>query len=128
MSVLERTAAALRRSGDSFWSRRRLNGAVIVRLAGELDMATWKQLDQQLSSALSNGSRAIVLDLSDVDYIDGHSIGLIAAAWTSAKDRGRSLRVSGLRGMPRDLFDILGLQSLVATPGMDNRRGHDGFR
>ncbi len=89
-------------------------------------MATWTHLDELLTSAVSDGSGAIVLDLSDVDYIDCRSIGLIVAAFTAAKDRDRSLRVSGLHGMPKDLFDILGLQSLLATPGVDDGRGRHG--
>ena len=125
MSVLD-PSAARRRAGNSHGSRRHFNGAVVVRLAGELDMATWTHLDELLTSAVSDGSGAIVLDLSDVDYIDCRSIGLIVAAFTAAKDRDRSLRVSGLHGMPKDLFDILGLQSLLATPGVDDGRGRHG--
>ena len=125
MSVLE-PSAARRRAGNSPWSRRRLNGAVVVRLAGELDMATWAHLDELLTSAVSDGSLMIMLDLSDVHYIDAHSIGLIVAACTAAKDRGRSLHVSGLHGMPKDLFHILGLQSLLATSSVDDGRGRHG--
>jgi len=109
-----------RRSGSFAWSQRQRNGRVLVRLAGELDMATWSDLDELLGAAVSDGARRVMIDLSAVDYIDAHSIGLIVAAWTAAEDRGLSLRIDGLRGSPKDLFIILGLEALMATPGVDD--------
>jgi anti-anti-sigma factor len=83
-------------------------------------MATWSDLDELLGAAVSDGARRVMIDLSAVDYIDAHSIGLIVAAWTAAEDRGLSLRIDGMRGFPKDLFIILGLEALMATLGVDD--------
>ncbi len=93
---------------------------VVVRFAGELDLSTAAGVQAQLSAAQSRRVAAIVLDLSEVNFIDAHSIGLIVAAWANAKDHGRVLRIVGLHGMPARLFSILGLERLSSDATSDD--------
>ena len=79
----------------------------------------------QLRAAQSRRVAAILLDLSEVNFIDAHSIGLIVAAWASAKDHGRVLCVVGLHGMPARLFSMLGLERLSRDPASDIDGGGD---
>ena len=108
------------------WSQQCVDGAVVIHLAGELDLSTAVELRRRLMRVAESGAAAtIVLDMSDVRFIDAHSVGLIVTAWAAAKCRGRQLRVDGLHGMPARVFGLLGLEPLLArrTWGRRGRRG-----
>jgi anti-anti-sigma factor len=99
-----------------------MDGAVVVRLAGELDMSTAAELRRRLLRVVkSTAAPTIVLDLSDVSFIDAHCAGLIETTWADARCRGRQLRVDGLHGIPARVFNVLGLEPIVAR-----RRWEDG--
>jgi anti-sigma B factor antagonist len=100
-------------------------GILTVRLAGPLDITTGHALEELLIAAVSVGPRLIILDLSDVDFIDCHSIGLIIAARNVAEARGGSLRVDVPTGAPQRLFDHLGLRSSLTTWAKDRMGGQD---
>ena len=99
---------------------------MVVSVAGELDISTGPALRELLAAAISDGPRTILLDLSEVKFVDCYSIGLIIAASNAARDLGRLLRVDGVDRMTKDLFNVLGLQSLLTAPAGDGMGGHDG--
>ena len=104
------------------WSQGALDGAVVVRLAGELDLSTAAELRQLLLRvAESDTAATVVLDMSDVRFIDAHSIGLIVSASKAAKVRGRELQVDGLDGLPARVFRLVGLEPMLVrrTSGGD---------
>lgn len=97
------------------WSHRRVDGGIVVYLAGELDLSTAEELGRRLMSVAESGAAAtVVLDLSDVRFIDAQSIGLIVSAWAAAKFGGRELCVDGLHGIPARVFGLLGLDPILA--------------
>jgi anti-anti-sigma factor len=107
-------------------SRPSVDDVGTVRLAGELDMSAWTELGDLLVHVVeSNRARPIVLDLSDLRFIDAHSIGLIVAAWTTATRSGRGLRVSGLHGLLEQVFRVLGLQQLLTEREAEEIPGGD---
>ena len=96
------------------WSQGALDGAVVVRLAGELDLSTAAELRQLLLRvAESDTAATVVLDMSDVRFIDAHSIGLIVGASKAAKVRGRELQVDGLDGLAARVFRLVGLEPML---------------
>jgi anti-anti-sigma factor len=64
--------------------------AAVVRLIGEHDMTTAPQLRQQLQS-LSEQAAAIVLELSDAEFIDSSVIHALTEADQLLRERGRRL-------------------------------------
>jgi anti-anti-sigma factor len=94
-----------------------VDGAVVVCLGGELDVST-VELGPLLRGVVESGADAmIVLDMSDVCFIDAYSIGLIMGAWKAAKARGRGLQVDGLRGLPARVFRLVGLEPVLVCQG-----------
>lgn len=61
----------------------------------------------------STPASLVVLDLSEVRFIDAHSVGLIVAASAAAHRRRRTLIVEGLRGIPATVVRRLGLEPLL---------------
>jgi len=88
---------------------------VLVRPAGELDIATAGGLRDRLRAAVElEGVSTIVVDFSDVTFVDAYSIGVIVSAWNEAAARGRLLRVVRLSGMAAKLFVAVGLGALCS--------------
>ena len=101
-------------------SRAGIQDVIIVHLAGEFDLSRWAELEALLMNTVeSNRASPIVLDLSNVSFIDAHSIGLIVAASTAVSSDGRGLRVRGLHGLPERLFRLLGLEELLTDHAAD---------
>lgn len=112
--------------GGFGWSLRRVDGAVVVRVAGELDLSTSAEWRRKLMKlAESDPYTVAVLDLSDVQFIDAHSVGLIVAACSAARKRGRRLEVDGLQGIPAVVFRRLGLEPLLARRRNEEMAGRN---
>jgi len=56
------------------------DSSVVVRVSGELDVATSPSLAAVLAGPAAGGTGAVVVDLSDVTFVDTRSVGVIAAA------------------------------------------------
>jgi anti-sigma B factor antagonist len=108
-----------------WWQRSLDDDAAVVCLAGELDLSTAAELRQVLRVAESGTAATVVLDMSDVRFIDAHSIGLIVGASKAAKVRGRVLQVDGLDGLPARVFRLVGLEPMLVrrTSGGDGVGG-----
>jgi len=70
---------------------------------------------------------AVVLDMSQVRFIDAAAVRVILSAHAAAAACGRRLYVDGLRAGPARVFELLGLgwlrwPSLSASPNARTRR------
>jgi anti-sigma B factor antagonist len=86
----------------------RRNGAVIVSLAGELDLYNAEEVRSALLDTLANGPELLVVDLGEVAFIDSTALGVLIEARSRMNDRSgfrlaapgievrRALEVSGL--------------------------------
>jgi anti-sigma B factor antagonist len=84
------------------------NGAVVVRLGGELDLYNAATVRQALLDVAKDAPDRLILDLSEVEFIDSTALGALIEARASLPDRGvlliaapayetrRALQVSGL--------------------------------
>ena len=86
----------------------RQGDACVVRLAGELDLYNAAQVRQALNEAASDSPTRVVVDLSEVDFIDSTALGVLIEARTRLDNRRafllaapgletrRALEISGL--------------------------------
>ena len=65
----------------------------LARVAGEIDASNVADLSQRLLDAISNRSRALVLDLTETSYIDSSGISLIFDAAARMRNRRQQLRL-----------------------------------
>lgn len=72
------------------------------------ELRTWL-----MRTAESSAAAVIVLDLSDVCFIDANCAGVIMGAWESAGRHGGRLEVAGLHGIPELVFNLLGLAPIL---------------
>lgn len=66
-------------------------GALVARLTGEVDMSNAEELGATVMAATPGDARGVVLDLSEVDYLDSAGIYVIHGMRASLQARGQSL-------------------------------------
>jgi anti-anti-sigma factor len=71
-------------------------GPVLLRVSGRLEAATAALLDGILRS-LRGDPAHVTVDLSEVEHIDSHGIGVLLEAEADARDRRASIEVVGVR-------------------------------
>jgi anti-sigma B factor antagonist len=69
---------------------------MVITIRGDLDIVTSPQLDECLTSAEGTHIR-IILDLTDVDFLDTSALAVIVGHWKKAEAAGGTLALAGAR-------------------------------
>ena len=86
---------------------------VRVQVQGELDMSTSPQLDQLLRREVAAGKR-VVVDLSEITFIDSSGLNALIGALRVAESNGGALMVSpSLPTQVKRVFEITGLSGVL---------------
>ncbi|GHH27809.1 STAS domain-containing protein [Lentzea cavernae] len=83
--------------------------AVVVRVAGEIDMLTEAVVGEPLSACLNAVPRAVVIDLSEVGFIGSTGLNLLVRARRQALRDGVTVRVVANTRAVRRPLEITGL-------------------
>ncbi len=103
---------------DPFAIRVDVEGSsVVVRISGELDVATSPLLASVLACAAAGGAGAVVVDLSDVTFVDTRSVGVIAAAYERLGFCSVGLTIRAPSPVARRLLELVGLTRLIEHEG-----------
>ena len=91
-------------------------GVTVVTIRGELDMSTAPELERTLEAVSSSESPAILIDLSDCEFIDSTGVALIIRTWQRV-DRGAEgsgrLVLCCPNSQVRRLLDITGVEGSI---------------
>jgi anti-sigma B factor antagonist len=88
----------------------------ILVVGGEVDYEVSPQLKARIMRAIKAGKRRLILDLSDVTFIDSTAIGVLAGALERLDETGGgSLSVVSTHEKVIQIFEITGLESVVAV-------------
>ncbi len=89
-----------------------------MRLAGELDLATVDTLRACVES-VDNGFGTIVLELSDLTFLDSTGIGFFASLDRELGPQFRQLELRGVQGHVRRVLELSGVSQVVPTVWAD---------
>ena len=84
-------------------------GFTIVRLEGDLDIATTPVLRERLLSLLGPGVRLLIIDLSGVSFCDVSALAVLIATQRRARGRGGAVRLAAPRPQMAKLLCVTGL-------------------
>ncbi|MBL8020669.1 MAG: STAS domain-containing protein [Leptospirales bacterium] len=94
--------------------------AVIVRLAGEIDLYNAPDLRQLLSEQIRKGNTRIVLDMNRISYVDSSGLGVLISATTEATKRGGGLKLVSLSQNVRAVIDLVRLNAMFPVYSSEN--------
>lgn len=90
------------------------SGAVVVGVSGELDCATASILEERLEDLLSDqGNLSIVLDLSDMTFVDSTGLAVFVTAYRHLHERGGSLLLRRPSASTWKVFETTGLDRVL---------------
>ena len=84
-------------------------GSVRIALEGELDYSSALILDDELRRAESGIHEVLVLDLSELRFMDSTGLGIIASAYRRMRRGGRRLIVAAPTTGVRRIFQLTGM-------------------
>ena len=88
---------------------------VVVSVAGELDMATAPQLQDQITDLLDKGRSRLVFDLAEVSFCDSTGLSVFVRAKNSCDEAGGVVRLAApQRGVLR-ILEVSGLVEVLHT-------------
>ncbi|HWT24948.1 MAG TPA: anti-sigma factor antagonist [Solirubrobacteraceae bacterium] len=93
---------------------------MVWRLRGEIDAANAARIESELVEAVGRGSGDMVLDLTDVAFIDSSGLGSLVAVAAEVRKRGGHLAIVAGPPHVKRVFDLLQLDEVMEL--VDTRR------
>jgi anti-sigma B factor antagonist len=91
-------------------------GLAVLVVGGEVDYEVSPQLKARLMKAIKAGTRRLVLDLTDVSFIDSTAIGVIAGVVERLDEvGGGSVAVVSTHEKVMQIFEITGLDNVLTV-------------
>ncbi|WP_139491918.1 anti-sigma factor antagonist [Brevibacillus dissolubilis] len=92
----------------------------VLYLQGELDAFTAPKLSEQLTPLVQQPSiNQVIVDMSNVSYMDSTGIGTIVGALKTAKRSNCDLRIVNVTPRIERLFRITGLSEIIPVEPME---------
>jgi len=90
--------------------------ADILRIRGEVDTGTLSSLRDSLQPIIGNG-RHVIVDVSELRYIDGGGLRMLSAAQQRSEARGMQVLVAGPSPFVRRVLQIVSLDGALPIFG-----------
>lgn len=86
---------------------REVDGITILQMDGRIVLGEESNsLRERVKSLLSDNKKKIVLDMSNVTYIDSAGLGTLVATFHSARQQGATLKLSNLGQKFREVLQV----------------------
>jgi anti-sigma B factor antagonist len=86
---------------------RTVDGVAVEMLEGRIVLGVESNsLREKIKGLLAAGQKKIVLNMSDVTYIDSSGLGTLVALHTSAKSQGSSLKLANLGAKFQEILQV----------------------
>lgn len=102
-----------------------IHGATVLKLRGDIDVSQAIALREVLGTALSDPVRRLVVDLSEVGFVDSAGIGLLVAAHRRAEASGGRIALSGVNEVVSHVLHLTRTDRvLTVTPAQAQAIAH----
>ncbi|UCH11954.1 MAG: STAS domain-containing protein [Candidatus Omnitrophota bacterium] len=85
---------------------------MLMVLSGQIDNYTSEEIAKIINEHISKGNLKIIVDLTKVDYLDSAGLSCLINAKIRLSKRNGGLRLVGLKGKAREVFDLAGLTQM----------------
>ena len=88
-------------------------GYTVFKLSGRLDSNTSLGFEKKIFEAIENGTREMVLDFEDLDYISSAGLRVILKATKNLKNTDGRLILCAMQDYVKEVFEISGFDSFL---------------
>jgi len=82
---------------------------VVISVKGEIDIYSAPDFKERLYQSINDVQQNIILDFSDLSYIDSMGLGILVGALKRVKEKDRNITIKNPKSTVRKLFRITGL-------------------
>jgi anti-sigma B factor antagonist len=101
-------------------------GRAVVTLGGEVDLHTAPELRERLGAAIDDGCREIVVDLTQVTFVDSMTLGVLLGALKRLRQQSGELKIVVSDPSLRRIFEITLLDNVFQLFDSRDRALADG--
>ena len=91
---------------------RRENGAIVLELAGDIDLHRSVELRAGLLETIQEKPSVLVINMSEVGFMDSSGLATLVEAMQLSRRNGGQLRLVGLSRRVRSIFEISRLDKI----------------
>ena len=98
-------------------------GINIYKLNGRLDSNTSQGLEEKIFQAIDDGSKSIIIDFKNIDYISSAGLSVLLKATKALKREDGKIMLCDMQNYVKEVFEITGIDSfLPIVDSMDDAR------
>lgn len=83
---------------------KKIKNGVIVKIVGRLVSEDANKFASKLESFRGKSDFTVVIDMTELDYIDSHGLGVLVFAWKMYSDSSTKMRFYNPTGFVKDMF------------------------
>jgi anti-anti-sigma factor len=94
-----------------------IQGVPTLKIRGEIDLHASPELRQSLRESLAQKPRHLLLDMSEVEYMDSSGLGVLIEYMKESQSFGGKLGLFGLREKVQSILRLVGLDRFFVIEG-----------
>lgn len=79
---------------------------VLAPITGRFDAHQVPKIQKEIDAALATGANTVIMDLTDVNFVDSSALAVMVRAMKHCRERGGELILCGLRQPVRIIFEL----------------------
>jgi anti-sigma B factor antagonist len=88
------------------------DGLWLVNVQGRLDQNLSPELEKQLFDLLARGHHRLIVDLTEVTYINSGGLRSLVSSWRRAQKQNGNVMLCGLNDRLREIFSMIGFDKV----------------
>lgn len=96
----------------SIWQQHLVDDIWLVGVHGRLDQRVTPSLEQTLLDEIQAGHIQLLIDLSQVNYINSGGLRCLVTAWRQARAKGGNVSLFGLNSRLSEIFSVAGFDQV----------------
>lgn len=84
----------------------------LIVIGGRLDQTQTDELESVLVQSLEAGQINLLIDLSDVSYVNSSGLRCLVTSWRQARSRGGNVSLCGLNPRISEVFNVVGFSKV----------------
>ncbi|MFC1703540.1 STAS domain-containing protein [Candidatus Omnitrophota bacterium] len=84
-----------------------------AQLEGPIDSDTYHQLEEELKEIIDEKTKALILDMSNVDYVSSAGIRTVLWAQKALKEKNATFAMTNLQPQIKKVFDMMKILPII---------------